>query len=43
MFNGIIKNTGAIMYIKRNANSMIIKVKSDLKIGKKNVGLFNFL
>ena len=38
MFNGIIKNTGVIMNIKRNANSMIIKVKSDLKIGKKMLG-----
>ena len=38
MFNGIIKNTGVIMNIKKNANSMIIKVKSDLKIGKKMLG-----
>ena len=38
MFNGIIKNTGVIMNIKRNTNSMIIKVKSDLKIRKNMSG-----
>ena len=38
MFNGIIKNTGMIMNIKKNANSMIIKVKSDLQIGKNMLG-----
>ena len=38
MFNGIIKNTGVIMNIKRNTNSMIIKVKSDLQIGKNMLG-----
>ena len=38
MFNGIIKNTGVIKYIKRNSNSMIIKVKSKLKIKNNMLG-----
>ena len=38
MFNGIIKNTGVIKYIKRNSNSMIIKVKSKLKIKSNMLG-----
>ena len=38
MFNGIIKNTGVIKHIKRNSKSMILKVKSKLKIGNNMLG-----
>ncbi len=38
MFNGIIRNTGIIKLIKRNKKSMLISVKSNLKIGKNMLG-----
>ena len=36
MFNGIIRNTGVIINIERYSNSMIISVKTNLKV-KKNI------
>ena len=38
MFNGIIRNTGIIKLIKRNEKSMLISVKSNLKISKNMLG-----
>ena len=38
MFNGIIKNTGIVKYIKKNIKSMNITVYTDLKIGNNMVG-----
>ncbi len=38
MFNGIIKNTGIINRIKRNKESMIISVKSNLRISRSSLG-----
>ena len=38
MFNGIIRNTGIIRLIKRNKKSMLISVKSNLKISKNMLG-----
>tara|TARA_E500000178_G_C16950197_1_gene720855 strand:- start:851 stop:1435 length:585 start_codon:yes stop_codon:yes gene_type:complete len=38
MFNGIIRNTGIIKLIKRNKKSMLISVKSNLKISKNMLG-----
>ena len=38
MFNGIIKNTGIVKYIKKNKNSIILGIKSKLNINKKNIG-----
>ena len=34
MFNGIIKNTGAVKEIKKSSNSMEITVDSNLRIKK---------
>ena len=38
MFNGIVRNTGVIKNIKRSANSMIISIKTNLKIKKNMMG-----
>ena len=38
MFNGIIKNTGIIKYIKKNSNSMNLTIKSNLKIKNNMLG-----
>ena len=38
MFNGIIKNTGIVKYIKKNIKSMNITVYTDLKIGNYMLG-----
>ena len=38
MFNGIIFNTGKIRFIKRNKNSKLIGIKSNLKFKKKELG-----
>jgi len=38
MFNGIIRNTGVIKNIERYSNSMIISVKTNLKINKNMMG-----
>tara|TARA_B100002051_G_C16630459_1_gene582986 strand:- start:258 stop:842 length:585 start_codon:yes stop_codon:yes gene_type:complete len=38
MFNGIVRNTGVIKNIKRSANSIIISVKTNLKIKKIMMG-----
>jgi len=38
MFNGIIKNTGIIKYIKKNSKSMDLTIKSNLKIKKNMLG-----
>ena len=38
MFNGIIKNTGIVKYIKKNIKSMNITVYTDLKIGNNMLG-----
>ena len=38
MFNGIIKNTGIIKTIKKNQKSMIISVKTNLKVNKNALG-----
>ena len=38
MFNGIIKNTGIVKSIKKNQKSLILSVKSNLKINKKALG-----
>ena len=38
MFNGIIKNTGIIKYIKKNSKSMNLTIKSNLKIKKNMLG-----
>ncbi len=38
MFNGIIRNTGIIKNIKKFSNSMIISVKTNLKINKNMTG-----
>ena len=38
MFNGIIKNTGVIKNINKNKKSMLISVKSNLRVGKKMLG-----
>lgn len=38
MFNGIIKNFGIIKSIKKGNKSMILSVKSNLKVGKNSLG-----
>ena len=38
MFNGIIFNTGKVRFIKRNKNSKLIGIKSNLKFKKKELG-----
>ena len=38
MFNGIIRNLGKVKYIKKNKNSIILGIKSDLHLNKKNIG-----
>ncbi len=38
MFNGIIKNTGIVKTIKRSQKSLILSVKSNLKVNKKALG-----
>ena len=38
MFNGIIFYTGKAIFIKKNKNSMYIKVKTNLKFSKKDLG-----
>tara|TARA_A100001015_G_scaffold148537_1_gene164739 strand:+ start:213 stop:797 length:585 start_codon:yes stop_codon:yes gene_type:complete len=38
MFNGIIRNTGIIKLIKKNKKSMLISVKSNLKVSKNMLG-----
>ena len=38
MFNGIVKNTGIVKYIKKNIKSMNITVYTDLKIGNNMLG-----
>ena len=38
MFNGIIKNLGEITSIKKNKNSYIIGITSNLKVTKKMIG-----
>ena len=38
MFNGIIRNTGVIKNIERYSNSMIISVKTNLKVNKNKMG-----
>ena len=38
MFNGIIFNTGKIRFIKRNKNSKLIGIKSNLKFKKNELG-----
>ena len=38
MFNGIIKNTGIVKTIKKNQKSMIISVKTNLKVNKNALG-----
>ena len=43
MFNGIIKNTGIVKYIKKNKNSIILGIKSKLNINKKKYWFFNFM
>ena len=35
MFNGIIRNLGKVKYIKKNKNSIILGIKSDLHLNKK--------
>ena len=37
MFNGIIRNTGVIKNIERYSNSMIISVKTNLKVNKNKI------
>ena len=37
MFNGIIFNTGKIRFIKRNKNSKLIGIKSNLKFKKRDM------
>ena len=38
MFNGIIKNTGQITQIKKSNKSMILSIKSSIKIKKNMIG-----
>ena len=38
MFNGIIRNTGVIKNIERYSNSMIISIKTNLKVKKNMMG-----
>ena len=38
MFNGIIFNTGIVKFIKKNKDSFLIDVKSELKFTKKDIG-----
>ena len=38
MFNGIIKNTGVVETIKKNQKSIILSVKSNLKVNKNTLG-----
>ena len=38
MFNGIIKNTGVVKSIKKNKKSMILSVKTNLKVNKNALG-----
>ena len=38
MFNGIIKNTGIVKTIKKSQKSLILSVKSNLKVNKKALG-----
>ena len=38
MFNGIIFNTGIVKSIKKNSNSLLISVKSNIRFTKKNLG-----
>jgi len=38
MFNGIIKNTGIVKTIKKNQKSLVLSVKSNLKVNKKALG-----
>ena len=37
MFNGIIFNTGIVKSIKRNLNSIVISIETDLKLTKKDL------
>ena len=38
MFNGIILNTGTIKFIKKNKDSRLIGIKSDLNFKKREIG-----
>ena len=38
MFNGIIRNTGIIKYIKKNKNSLTLGISSNLSVNKKDIG-----
>ncbi len=38
MFNGIIKNTGTIKYIKKKKKSMLLTIQSNLKLKKNSLG-----
>ena len=38
MFNGIIKNTGIIKNIKRQPKSMMLSIKTNLKVNKNSIG-----
>ena len=38
MFNGIIFNTGIVKSIKKNSNSLLISVKSNIRFTKKDLG-----
>jgi riboflavin synthase len=38
MFNGIVFNTGKIVLIKKDTNSIVINVKTNLKFSKKDLG-----
>ncbi len=38
MFNGIIKKTGIVKYLKKNKQSYIIGIQSDIKLHKSNIG-----
>ena len=38
MFNGIIKNTGIVKTIKKSQKSLVLSVKSNLKVNKKALG-----
>jgi len=38
MFNGIIKNTGIVKNIKKSQKSLLLSVKSNLKVNKKALG-----
>ncbi len=38
MFNGIIKNTGIVKYLKKNKQSYIIGIQSNINLHKSNIG-----